>query len=353
MDKTWMTQDSQDRMAIRMGWEYRDGVKSFIEFAKANVGDATEIRYPCRVCKNNRQYDYETVNFHICRWGMLASYKTWIYHREITTPVDNVVESEHGGDSDYEDPNEYQEMMEDHYMGTYTNAEAIHSNAMHHFEKMLDASQRPLYPGWSPNNTILDFVIKMMEQKVEGKWSNKSFNNVMQIQKALLPDGNLVPDSIYAAKKILRDLGLGCEHIDAYHNDCALFWKENIDLEKCPVCEESRYKLNNVKGKKIPHKVLRYFPLIPRLQRLYMSKKTATHMRWHSDKCKDDGICRHPADFEEWKGLDKEHSDFAGETRNIRLGLASDGFNPSGDMSTSYSMWLSYLCRTIFHHGCA
>ncbi|XXG47541.1 hypothetical protein AAC387_Pa02g2171 [Persea americana] len=29
----------------------------------------------------------------------------------------------------------------------------------------------------------------MMEQKVEGKWSNKSFNNVMQIQKALLPDG--------------------------------------------------------------------------------------------------------------------------------------------------------------------
>ncbi|XXG68754.1 hypothetical protein AAC387_Pa06g1767 [Persea americana] len=43
MDKTWTTLDSQDRMAIRMGREYRDGVKSFIEFAKANVGDATEI----------------------------------------------------------------------------------------------------------------------------------------------------------------------------------------------------------------------------------------------------------------------------------------------------------------------
>ena len=70
-----------------------------------------------------------------------------------------------------------------------------------------------------------------------------------------------------------------------------------------------------------------------------MSRKTATHMRWHSDKRKDDGIGRHPADCEEWKGLDKEHPDFAAETRNIRLGLASDGFNPFGDMSTSYSMW--------------
>lgn len=53
MDKIWTTLDSQDRMVIRMGREYRDGVKSFIEFAKANVGDATEIWCPCRVCKNN------------------------------------------------------------------------------------------------------------------------------------------------------------------------------------------------------------------------------------------------------------------------------------------------------------
>lgn len=173
--------------------------------------------------------------------------------------MDNVVESKHGSNSDYEDPNEYQEMMEDHYTITYTNAEAIHSNEMRHFESMLDASQRPLYPSCTLDSTLLDFVIKMMEQKVEGKWSIKSFNNVMQIQKAPLPDG------IYATKKILCELGLGCEHIDACLIDCALFWKENIDLEKCHVCGESRYKLNDGNGKKIPHNVLRYFPLIPRL----------------------------------------------------------------------------------------
>ncbi|XXG47866.1 hypothetical protein AAC387_Pa02g2434 [Persea americana] len=140
-----------------MGREYRDGVKSFIEFAKANTGDATEIWCPCRLCKNNCRYDRDTVNFHIYHWGLQASNNTWIYHEEITPPMDDIVESEHEGDSDYEDQDEYQEMMEDNYMGTYTNAEAIHSNAMHHFERMLDASQHPLYPGCSLDNILLYF----------------------------------------------------------------------------------------------------------------------------------------------------------------------------------------------------
>ncbi|XXG56386.1 hypothetical protein AAC387_Pa03g3804 [Persea americana] len=50
MDKTWMTLDSQDR-TVRMSQDYWDGVKSFIEFAKANAGDATEIWCPCRFAR--------------------------------------------------------------------------------------------------------------------------------------------------------------------------------------------------------------------------------------------------------------------------------------------------------------
>ncbi|XP_065860347.1 uncharacterized protein [Euphorbia lathyris] len=37
--------------------------------------------------------------------------------------------------------------------------------------------------------------------------------------------------------------------------------------------------------------------------------------------------------------FDKDHSWFAKDCRNVRLGLASDGFNPFGNMSTNYSMW--------------
>jgi hypothetical protein len=39
------------------------------------------------------------------------------------------------------------------------------------------------------------------------------------------------------------------------------------------------------------------------------------------------------------KEFDKEYEWFAGDSRNMRLGLTSDGFNPFGNMSTTYSIW--------------
>lgn len=52
---------------------------------------------------------------------------------------------------------------------------------------------------------------------------------------------------------------------------------------------------------------------------------------------------RHPADFESWKAFDKIHESFAQDPRNVRLGLASDGFNPFGNMSNGYSIWPVFL----------
>ncbi|KAH1092344.1 hypothetical protein J1N35_019601 [Gossypium stocksii] len=49
-------------------------------------------------------------------------------------------------------------------------------------------------------------------------------------------------------------------------------------------------------SRKKPIKILRYFPLIPRLQRLFMLSKTAESMRWHHDQRIDDGLLRHLAD---------------------------------------------------------
>ncbi|KAL6185237.1 hypothetical protein ACLB2K_041371 [Fragaria x ananassa] len=49
-------------------------------------------------------------------------------------------------------------------------------------------------------------------------------------------------------------------------------------------------------GKPKAAKTLRYFPLSPRLQRLYMSRHTADDMSWHSKVQRKDGVLRHPAD---------------------------------------------------------
>uniref|UniRef100_M1BYS5 TNP2 n=1 Tax=Solanum tuberosum TaxID=4113 RepID=M1BYS5_SOLTU len=48
---------------------------------------------------------------------------------------------------------------------------------------------------------------------------------------------------------------------------------------------------------------------------------------------------RHPKDSQAWKTFDLLHPEFATDPRNVRLGLASDGFNPFGAMSTTYSIW--------------
>ncbi|XP_058782834.1 uncharacterized protein LOC131657454 [Vicia villosa] len=113
------------------------------------------------------------------------------------------------------------------------------------------------------------------------------------------------------------------------------------ELNACKHCGTSRW--NPEKKKKQPLKVLRYFPLKPRLQRLFMSRKTANHMRWHASEINKDGLIWHPRDGEAWKEFDLRHPEFASDPRNVRLGLATDGFNPFGAMSLSYSIWPVFL----------
>ncbi|KAL0324726.1 UNVERIFIED_CONTAM: hypothetical protein Scaly_2439700 [Sesamum calycinum] len=53
----------------------------------------------------------------------------------------------------------------------------------------------------------------------------------------------------------------------------------------------------------------------------------------------ENDVMRHPADSELWRDFDKKYPLFADDPRSVRIGLASDGFNPFGNMSTSYSIW--------------
>ncbi|KAL2900629.1 putative pectinesterase/pectinesterase inhibitor 22 [Bienertia sinuspersici] len=60
-------------------------------------------------------------------------------------------------------------------------------------------------------------------------------------------------------------------------------------------------------------------------------------MRWHKDERDNDEIMRHPADSKAWKSFDEEYSSFADEARNVRLGLACDGFQPFDN--SQHSIW--------------
>ncbi|KAA0053370.1 CACTA en-spm transposon protein [Cucumis melo var. makuwa] len=119
---------------------------------------------------------------------------------------------------------------------------------------------------------------------------------LLELLRAAFPMcSSTIPSSFYEAKRKLRDLGLGYETIHACKYDCVLYWKEFAYLQHCPICGEARNK-----------------------------------------RVETDDVLRHPADAEGWKHFDSEYPDFASDPRNVRLGLALDGFNPFGQMSTSY-----------------
>jgi hypothetical protein len=71
-----------------------------------------------------------------------------------------------------------------------------------------------------------------------------------------------------------------------------------------------------------------------------MSETTSTYMRWHKEELVEVGKVRHPANSRAWKHVDEKYKDqFALDRRNVRLGLASDDFNPFGMLNVTYTTW--------------
>jgi hypothetical protein len=62
-------------------------------------------------------------------------------------------------------------------------------------------------------------------------------------------------------------------------------------------------------------------------------------MTWHQSHHVVDGVMVYPSDGEAWKHFNSVHPHFSAESRNVRLGLCIDGFNPFGSFAASYSCW--------------
>ncbi|KAL0394835.1 UNVERIFIED_CONTAM: hypothetical protein Slati_4449700 [Sesamum latifolium] len=54
----------------------------------------------------------------------------------------------------------------------------------------------------------------------------------------ILPRDNTLPLDYYNTKKLIKDMGLPTEKIDACRNGCMLYWKDDIDLDYCKFCGE-------------------------------------------------------------------------------------------------------------------
>ncbi|XP_021758669.1 uncharacterized protein LOC110723633 [Chenopodium quinoa] len=131
-------------------------------------------------------------------------------------------------------------------------------------------------------------------------------------------------------------MGLPYEKMHACPNDCVLYHNQYESLESCPICKASRYKKGD---RRVPAKTLWYFPIVPRFKRLFSKEEDANKLTWHFDGRVDDGMLRHSADSPQWRFIDAKYPKFVHEKRNLRLALSTDGFNPFGSMSSTYSTW--------------
>ena len=203
----------------------------------------------------------------------------------------------------------------------------------------------PLFEGCNDGHTRLKVTLRALEIKAKHKMTDECFDENIEFVHDLLPKkGNTCPTSIAEAKKIACPLNLPVVKYHVCINDCIIYRGEDAEKTTCPVCKTSRYKRGT---KKAPRKVVWYFPLTSRLQRYFADPKEARLMRWHAERKRpeDDDpdkeeMLRHPSDACQWKALDLQyHKHFGKESRNLRLGVSTDGLNPFGSQSSTHSTW--------------
>jgi hypothetical protein len=211
------------------------------------------------------------------------------------------------------------------------------------YYEMLSSAQKPLHDHTKVSQ--LDGIGRAMAFKAQYNLSREGFDSMLTLIGSLLPEGHALPKSMYESRKLLRALKMPYEQIHVCPDNCVLFRKEHAEATHCPKCGKSRYlEVDYGDGQKrqlkIAVKILRYLPFVQRIQRLYMTEESAKQMTWHKNGVRyhPDKMV-HPADAEAWQYFDRMNADKAAEARNVRVAVATDGFNPYGMMAAPYTCW--------------
>lgn len=333
--------------------DYLAGVDGFLDFAYTGKSSDAKIHCPCVRCVNRNLLKRDTVYDHLVCNGMLLRYTVWGCHGETA----GYISSNKRKRSKQEGINSNMRQLVHDVFGNIDNGSQVNDfddpNPPEHgpdpetqsFYDLLRDADVPLWDGCELSK--LSFLVLLFNIKSSNKWSNKSINDLLAVLQQAIPNGKNLPGTFTEVKKIIGKLGLSYERIHVCEKDCQLFWKEKANDDFCSVCGASRWKnkpdktvlTNKERKKATPKKVLQYFPIKPRLKRLFMHKETAIALRWHDEERIKDGALRHLADSAAWKEIDSKYKHIRSDSRNIRFIITADGFNPFGKLNSKHSCW--------------
>jgi hypothetical protein len=131
----------------------------------------------------------------------------------------------------------------------------------------------------STDVTVLQVVTHLMAFKSKYNFSNQCYNDIVKLIIDLIPVKHNMPKDLYQSKKIVSNLEMNYEKIDAYGKNCMLFWNEYKEATEYMHCSRSKYvNVINKDGAYVTTKVavkqLHYITITPRLKRLFLCEET-------------------------------------------------------------------------------
>ena len=68
-------------------------------------------------------------------------------------------------------------------------------------------------------------------------------------------------------------------------------------------------------------------------------------MDYHVNNLSEDGVLHMLADGSALNNIEEKWPIFKDELRNVRISLAADGFNPFGELLSTYSVWHVFIIK--------
>jgi hypothetical protein len=240
--------------------EYIKGLYIFIDFMKKDILDNVRgsLYCPCKHCKNVKKYrTIEVLRSHLIKHGFMEDYRCWNKHgeeglseaemkdsyteRDVPTSVkeqhDDVNEADILGLTD--DDIQFQvhnidEMVRN--IERHDDNDQYSNDELAKYKKMIEYSKKPFYHGCVAQYMRLFVIVKLFQLKASNDWSDCSFKDLLMLLKDMLPQSNVVPETIYEANTDNLSVGFGGEKIHVCKSDCILYHgAEYEDLEKCPI----------------------------------------------------------------------------------------------------------------------
>ena len=79
--------------------------------------------------------------------------------------------------------------------------------------------------GWLHEPKKLSVVAQVFTIKSDHGLSEAGYDKIIEWARSVLPEGNRLKENFYAAKSMMKPLGLGYQKIDMFPNFCMLYYR--------------------------------------------------------------------------------------------------------------------------------